>query len=98
MDQLNVNTDGWEIAVDRLILREHIGRGAFGSVWRALLGRSRGRPGNRTVAAKCYLRKYFFFCLSFIQSLIKLSFINFLCFILIESIFLKTRFIKLFDT
>ncbi|XP_066030682.1 tyrosine kinase receptor Cad96Ca-like [Pocillopora verrucosa] len=55
MDQLNANTDGWEIAADRLILREHIGRGAFGSVWRALLGRSRGRPGNRTVAAKCYL-------------------------------------------
>ncbi|CAH3162892.1 unnamed protein product, partial [Pocillopora meandrina] len=55
MDQLNANTDGWEIAVDRLILREHIGKGAFGSVWRALLGRSRGRPGNRTVAAKCYL-------------------------------------------
>ncbi|CAH3153640.1 unnamed protein product, partial [Pocillopora meandrina] len=55
MDQLNANTDGWEIAADRLILREHIGKGAFGSVWRALLGRSRGRPGNRTVAAKCYL-------------------------------------------
>nr|XP_058952666.1 inactive tyrosine-protein kinase 7-like [Pocillopora verrucosa] len=55
MDQLNLNTDGWEIAADRLNLREHIGRGAFGSVWRALLGRSRGRPGNRTVAAKCYL-------------------------------------------
>ena len=60
MDQLNANTDGWEIAADRLNLREHIGKGAFGSVWRALLGRSRGRPGNRTVAAKCYLRKYFF--------------------------------------
>ncbi|XP_066029968.1 fibroblast growth factor receptor 3-like [Pocillopora verrucosa] len=55
MDQLNVNTDGWEITADRLNLREHIGKGAFGSVWRALLGRSRGRPGNRTVAAKCYL-------------------------------------------
>ena len=35
MDQLNVNTDGWEIAADRLNLREHIGKGAFGSVWRA---------------------------------------------------------------
>ena len=58
MDQLNANTDGWEIAVDRLNFREHIGKGAFGSVWRALLGRSRGRPGNRTVAAKCFLRKY----------------------------------------
>ncbi|XP_022809905.1 vascular endothelial growth factor receptor 1-like, partial [Stylophora pistillata] len=55
MDQLKGNTDGWEIAVDRLNFREPIGRGAFGSVWRALLGRSRGRPGNRTVAAKCYL-------------------------------------------
>ena len=61
MDQLNLNTDGWEIAADRLNLREHIGRGAFGSVWRALLCRSRGRPGNRTVAAKCYLRKLSFF-------------------------------------
>ncbi|XP_022804787.1 tyrosine kinase receptor Cad96Ca-like [Stylophora pistillata] len=55
MGQLNANTDEWEIAVDRLNFREPIGRGAFGSVWRALLGRSRGRRGNRTVAAKCYL-------------------------------------------
>lgn len=60
MGQLNANTDEWEIAVDRLNFREPIGRGAFGSVWRALLGRSRGRRGNRTVAAKCYLRKYIF--------------------------------------
>ncbi|XP_066029971.1 uncharacterized protein [Pocillopora verrucosa] len=55
MNRLNANTDGWEIAVERLNFREYIGKGAFGSVWRALLGRSRGRPGNRTVAAKCYL-------------------------------------------
>ena len=40
MDQLNANTDGWEIAVDRLNLREPIVKEAFGSVWRALLGRS----------------------------------------------------------
>lgn len=60
MDQLIANTDAWEIAVDRLNFREPIGRGAFGSVWQALLGRSRGRPGNLTVAAKCYLRKYFY--------------------------------------
>ena len=78
MDQLNANTDGWEIAVDRLNLREPIVKEAFGSVWRALLGRSRGRPGNRTAAAKCYLRKNFFLGLSFVQSLIELSFINFL--------------------
>ncbi|XP_022804778.1 fibroblast growth factor receptor 3-like [Stylophora pistillata] len=55
MSQLNANTDGWEIAVDRLNFREPIGRGAFGSVWRALLSRSHGRRESRTVAAKCYL-------------------------------------------
>ncbi|PFX12102.1 Fibroblast growth factor receptor 3 [Stylophora pistillata] len=55
MGQLIASADGWEIAVDRLNFREPIGRGAFGSVWRALLGRSHGRRGNCTVAAKCYL-------------------------------------------
>ena len=54
------------IAVDRLNLHEPIVKEAFGSVWRALLGRSRDRPGNRTAAAKCYLRKYFFLGLSFV--------------------------------
>lgn len=72
MGQLNANTDEWEIAVDRLNFREPIGRGAFGSVWRALLGRSRGRRGNRTVAAKCYLRKYIF-KISCYESFIELS-------------------------
>ena len=58
MGQLNANTDEWEISVDRLKFREIIGGGAFGSVWRALLVWSRWKPGYRSVAAKCYTRKY----------------------------------------
>ncbi|KAL9954556.1 hypothetical protein ACROYT_G042112 [Oculina patagonica] len=50
----NEIVDKWEIAIDRIDLREAIGRGAFGSVWRALLSQPDGRRGNRTVAAKCY--------------------------------------------
>ena len=57
MQLLNVEVDEWEIAVDRLILQEVIGRGAFGAVWRALLSEPDGKPGNRTVAAKCFTRK-----------------------------------------
>ena len=53
----NVEMDEWEMAVDRLQLQEVIGRGAFGSVWRALLSEPDGKPGNRTVAVKCFTRK-----------------------------------------
>jgi len=53
----NVEVDEWEIAVGCLILREVIGRGAYGAVWRALLSGTDGKPGNRTVAAKCFTRK-----------------------------------------
>ncbi|KAL9959875.1 hypothetical protein ACROYT_G033244 [Oculina patagonica] len=54
MELLNENVDRWEIARDRIALREPIGHGAFGAVWRALLHRSRGISGNRSVAAKCF--------------------------------------------
>ena len=57
MQLLNLEVDGWEIAVDRLQLQEVIGRGAFGAVWKALLNEPDGKPGNRTVAAKCFTRK-----------------------------------------
>ena len=57
MQFLNVEIDEWEMAVDRLQLQEVIGRGAFGSVWRALLSEPDGKPGNRTVAVKCFTRK-----------------------------------------
>ena len=49
--------DEWEIAVDRIVLQEVIGRGAFGAVWRALLKERDGKSGNRIVATKCFTRK-----------------------------------------
>ena len=57
MELQNVELDDWEIAVDRVVLQEVIGRGAFGAVWKALLKETDGKPGNRTVAAKCFTRK-----------------------------------------
>lgn len=58
MELQDVNVDRWEIARDRIALRQPIGHGAFGAVWRALLHRSRGISGNRSVAAKCFTRKF----------------------------------------
>jgi len=57
MQLCEVEVDEWEIAVGRLQLQELIGRGAFGAVWRALLSEPDGKPGNRTVAVKCFTRK-----------------------------------------
>ncbi|XP_022777576.1 fibroblast growth factor receptor homolog 1-like isoform X3 [Stylophora pistillata] len=54
MELLNIEVDEWEVEVNRVLLQEVIGRGAFGAVWRALLSSPNGRPGNRTVAAKCF--------------------------------------------
>ena len=57
MEPLNAEADEWEVAVNRVLLQDVIGRGAFGAVWRALLSSPNGQPGNRTVAAKCFTRK-----------------------------------------
>ena len=57
MELLNAEVDEWEIEVNRILLQDVIGRGAFGAVWRALLSSPNGRPGNRTVAAKCFTCK-----------------------------------------
>ena len=57
MEPLNAEVDEWEVAVNRVLLQDVIGRGAFGAVWRALLSSPNGQPGNRTVAAKCFTRK-----------------------------------------
>ena len=57
MEPLNAEADKWEVAVNRVLLQDVIGRGAFGAVWRALLSSPNGQPGNRTVAAKCFTRK-----------------------------------------
>ncbi|XP_066030697.1 fibroblast growth factor receptor homolog 1-like [Pocillopora verrucosa] len=54
MEPLNTEVDEWEVAVNRVLLQDVIGRGAFGAVWRALLSSPNGQPGNRTVAAKCF--------------------------------------------
>ena len=62
MQLQNAEVDEWEIAVDRLILQEVVGRGAFGAVWRALLSEPDGKPGNRPVAAKCFTRKIMYRC------------------------------------
>ena len=56
MEPLNAEVDEWEVAVNRVLLQDVIGRGAFGAVWRALLSSPNGQPGNRTVAAKCFTR------------------------------------------
>ena len=57
MESFNIEVDEWEVAVNRVLLQDVIGRGAFGAVWRALLSSPNGQPGNRTVAAKCFTRK-----------------------------------------
>ena len=57
MEPLNAEVDEWEVAVNRVLLQDVIGRGTFGAVWRALLSSPNGQPGNRTVAAKCFTRK-----------------------------------------
>ena len=56
MEPLNAEVDEWEVAVNRVLLQDVIGRGAFGAVWRALLSSPNRQPGNRTVAAKCFTR------------------------------------------
>ena len=62
MESLNTEADEWEVAVNRVLLQDVIGRGAFGAVWRALLSSPNGQPGNRTVAAKCFTRKLSSIC------------------------------------
>lgn len=54
---MNENLDKWEIARDRIVLRESIGHGAFGAVWRARFIQPDGKLENQTVAAKCFIRK-----------------------------------------
>ena len=53
----NAKVDKWEISRDRIVLKETIGHGAFGAVWRARLSQPDGKLGNQTVAVKCFTRK-----------------------------------------
>lgn len=59
MDDLDHEVDEWEISRDRIVLREVIGTGAFGTVWRAGLSEPDGKPGKQVVAAKCFTRKVY---------------------------------------
>ena len=83
----NIEVDEWEIAVDRLILQEVMGRGAFGAVWRALLSEPDGNPGNRTVAAKCFTRKIVYRCIVGVARQTEI------CVILFHKIIAHTNFI-----
>ena len=53
----NEKVDKWEISRDRIVLKETIGHGAFGAVWRARLSQPDGKLGIQTVAVKCFSRK-----------------------------------------
>jgi len=53
----NGNVDKWEIARDQIVLKETIGHGAFGAVWRARLSHPDGKLGIQMVAVKCFTRK-----------------------------------------
>ena len=57
MDVLDHEVDEWEISRNRIALREVIGSGAYGVVWRATLSQPTGGYGKRVVAAKCFTRK-----------------------------------------
>ncbi|KAJ7373681.1 hypothetical protein OS493_011290 [Desmophyllum pertusum] len=56
MELRNIEVDKWEICASLtvILLQEVIGKGTFGAVWRALLSQPDGKPGNRTVATKCF--------------------------------------------
>ena len=49
--------DKWEISRDRIVLREVIGSGAFGVVWKGILKEAGGGHGRQVIAAKCFTRK-----------------------------------------
>ena len=53
----NEKVDKWEISRDCIVLKETIGHGAFGAVWRARLSQPDGKLGIQMVAVKCFTRK-----------------------------------------
>ena len=65
----NENVDQWEIPRDHIILKESIGHGAFGAVWRARLSQPDGKIGTQTVAVKCFTRKLHRICIKLFSAL-----------------------------
>ena len=49
--------DKWEVSRDRIVLREVIGSGAFGVVWKGSLKEPGRGHGRQVIAAKCFTRK-----------------------------------------
>ena len=61
--------DKWELPRDHVILKESIGHGAFGAVWRARLSQPNGKLGTQTVAVKCFTRKLHRICFKLFRAL-----------------------------
>ena len=56
MGTLVADVDKWEISLKCITLKEVLGSGSFGTVWRAVLSSGNGQPGIQFVAAKCFTR------------------------------------------
>ena len=56
MEVIDHEVDEWEISRHRIVLRDVIGKGAFGVVWRATLSQPVGGRAKQIVAAKCFSR------------------------------------------
>ena len=57
LEELDHEVDEWEVARDRIKLKNMIGSGAFGAVWKATLKQSDKNHGEQTVAAKHFTRE-----------------------------------------
>lgn len=73
MEVLNQDVDEWEISPNRIELREVIGSGAFGAVWRATLSQPDGKRGKQIVAVKCFTRKIHYILYTIITDLLVVS-------------------------
>ena len=57
LEELDHEADEWEVARARIELKNVIGSGAFGAVWKATLKQSDKKHVAQTVAAKCFTRE-----------------------------------------
>ena len=57
LEELDHEADEWEVARARIELKNVIGSGAFGAVWKATLKQSDKKHVAQIVAAKCFTRE-----------------------------------------
>ena len=57
LEELAHEVDEWEVARDRIKLKNVIGSGEFGAVWKATLKQSDKKHVAQTVAVKCFTRE-----------------------------------------